>query len=513
MYAIMCYFDDQKIILTRQFFAAVNEHSDRDFHSHNCVELAYVTSGTADHIMVFPDGHVEQNKLCRGNYIIIDSKVRHAYKNGSDDFTVINLLFKLSFLDGTETEPKTSGSESALGVTRSRWHADQQGRDIELRITMKKSQKLGGRSFIRLWLDLSGDDCAIDFSRARIGLIDAENMSDPYVMSPQNKKLPFYFLEEGANKWITMYHDEDGYFGADALSSVKGFRGWFAFPIEGMQKQGSGDTLAPDSNLTAVYLYCSMSDKAMIGNYFYIDDIVLTEDYRVNDKVIIGEDRIVGFDGGVLKIGVSGKDGNIEPGAHCEEIQLSLLEDKDFYNIIKAMYPDFKYSKIPTTPVNQVYFDKDGSVFSLFDMCYEFSRKNMHEWQRSVRHALALIIINALSSFDKYIRPKKDNIIEIVKEYVDKHYAEDITLTDICSRYFYSVPYVSHKFKEKNKCSFEQYVRQVRVHRACELLLSTALSVGEISETCGYSSVQTFRKAFNHVVGCSPLDFKKRYHK
>jgi AraC family transcriptional regulator len=54
-------------------------------------------------------------------------------------------------------------------------------------------------------------------------------------------------------------------------------------------------------------------------------------------------------------------------------------------------------------------------------------------------------------------------------------------------------------------------VRQLRIKRAGELLLSTTLSVGEIAERCGYASPRTFRKAFASVTGVSPIQFKKQY--
>ena len=106
---------------------------------------------------------------------------------------------------------------------------------------------------------------------------------------------------------------------------------------------------------------------------------------------------------------------------------------------------------------------------------------------------------------------KKENILDIVENYVEMHYSENITLTEICNKHFYNVSYVSRKFKKVVGCTFEQYLRQVRIERAGEMLRATDMSVSDIAENCGYTSVRSFRKAFVFVTGKTPIEFKKTY--
>ena len=129
--------------------------------------------------------------------------------------------------------------------------------------------------------------------------------------------------------------------------------------------------------------------------------------------------------------------------------------------------------------------------------------------QRIVKNSLSLIVMLSLQSMLDLNDEKKENIIDTVKDYINVHYAENITLTEICEKYFYNVSYVSRKFKEVNNCSFEQYLRSVRIERACEMLVSTSKSVFEIAESCGYSSTRSFRKAFSFITGKTPTKFRK----
>ncbi|MBQ9132304.1 MAG: helix-turn-helix transcriptional regulator [Clostridia bacterium] len=520
-YTILNHVIEQKIILFPSFFASMDSHAERSFHSHNCIEMSYVMEGTADHYIILPDGTTHQQKLCAGNYIILDPNAQHAYKNGSPDFQIMNLLSKMSMLEHSVTENRSINSTKAFSVTRSHWHEDKRANDIELRFALNNPQPLGDNRYILLWLDLKGDKTPIDFSKAQLGLITDHDLLHPWVPIRADSKQPFYFFGENESRWVTLYHGKDGYFGTDSGSSVKGLRGWFAFPIQSMKRADAPEPtedeeipeneLTEKSTVTGVYFYCAMNDPAMAGSNLYLDTISLIKDYRTAELGSPSIPPIIDFGKMTIGVNVTAKDGRTDPELHTEQICVSISENKDFYTLIKELYPQYKYSKIQSTPVNRVYFDKDGNVRSLFQVCYDASRKNMHEWHKMVYHALSLIILISLQSFDKYLRSKKDTIIDVVKKHVDAHFAENVTLTEICAKYFYSLPYVSHKFKEVLNCSFEQYVRQLRIRHACELLLKSHLSVDEIAEGCGYTSVRSFRKAFHCVVGCSPLEFKAKY--
>ena len=532
-YKILNHKIEQKIILFPPFFAQADTHAQRDFHSHNCVEMAYVMEGTADHHILLPDGTSRQQKLCAGNYILLDSNARHAYKNGSRDFRILNLLLKMSMLERSITENRSLHSTKAFSVTRSRWHEDPCANDVEFRFSLNRPQFLGNTGYVLIWMDLKGDKIPLDFSKAQLGLIVNNDLLHPFVPCHSDTKRPFYFFGENESQWETLYHGTDGYFGTDSGSSVKGLRGWFAFPVEHLQRdcseeslQASNDTaetqkqksapqnpnvLHEKSMITGVYFYYAAKDPDMAGSNLYLDTVSFIMDYRTAELGSPHIPSVIDFGKMVFQVNVSAKNGRTDPAVFPEQICVSFSENKDFYTLIKELYPQYKYSKIQSSPVNRVYFDKDGSVRSLFQICHDSYRINMHEWPQMVHHALSLIILMSLQSFDQYIRTKKDTIIDMVKRHVDNHFTENITLTDICAQHFYSVPYVSHKFKETLHCSFEQYVRQLRIKHACQLLLKTQRSVTEISESCGYTSVRSFRKAFHCVVGCSPVEFKAKY--
>ena len=76
-----------------------------------------------------------------------------------------------------------------------------------------------------------------------------------------------------------MSHGSDGCFGAQQDSSVKGFKGWLAFPVENMLRRGTLDELTESSCVTGVYFYYCFSSREMAGQSAYLDEIALVADY------------------------------------------------------------------------------------------------------------------------------------------------------------------------------------------------------------------------------------------
>ena len=63
-------------------------------------------------------------------------------------------------------------------------------------------------------------------------------------------------------------------------------------------------------------------------------------------------------------------------------------------------------------------------------------------------------------------------------------------------------------FKEKIGCSPVEYINALRIERACNLLSSTPMSVGEVGANCGFDDNFYFSKIFKKKMGVSPTKYK-----
>lgn len=84
------------------------------------------------------------------------------------------------------------------------------------------------------------------------------------------------------------------------------------------------------------------------------------------------------------------------------------------------------------------------------------------------------------------------------------HFAEPLTLEELGQRVGCSPFYLSRTFTEQMGMTLTQFLRQVRLERAAELLRSGKFNVTQAALEVGYSSVGHFSTAFHETFGCCP---------
>lgn len=103
---------------------------------------------------------------------------------------------------------------------------------------------------------------------------------------------------------------------------------------------------------------------------------------------------------------------------------------------------------------------------------------------------------------------ESDKVIEIIHDYIDKNYSRNIKITHFSEEYYFSKEYLTRQFKAKYGCGIYEYVLQVRMTRARELLLNSELKIQEIAQRVGYADKNYFSKAFRTYYGVSPTEFR-----
>ncbi|SDW43142.1 response regulator [Paenibacillus sp. CF384] len=101
-----------------------------------------------------------------------------------------------------------------------------------------------------------------------------------------------------------------------------------------------------------------------------------------------------------------------------------------------------------------------------------------------------------------------DEIIESVKQYIEVHYSEELSLQWVGETYFIHPNYFSKRFKTVAGISFNDYLTKVRIERSKELLRTTTLKIARISQLVGYEDQNYFCNVFKKVTGTSPSVFR-----
>jgi AraC family transcriptional regulator len=93
-------------------------------------------------------------------------------------------------------------------------------------------------------------------------------------------------------------------------------------------------------------------------------------------------------------------------------------------------------------------------------------------------------------------------------EYINTHFGEDISLTDIATAVGMSQYYFSRLFKQSIGMTPHTYLVVQRVNHAKELLSTTELTILEIANECGFANPSHFAKCFRQHTGISPKQFR-----
>lgn len=95
--------------------------------------------------------------------------------------------------------------------------------------------------------------------------------------------------------------------------------------------------------------------------------------------------------------------------------------------------------------------------------------------------------------------------------YLETHYMESISLENLSSIAGFSVRHFCRLFQSLYNKSPMQYLLQVRIAHACNLLIETDDSITEIAQLCGFSDSNYFSKTFKSHTDFSPVQWRKHF--
>ena len=104
-----------------------------------------------------------------------------------------------------------------------------------------------------------------------------------------------------------------------------------------------------------------------------------------------------------------------------------------------------------------------------------------------------------------------EECIRPVLTYIDRHFAEDLTIDALAQLIPLSKSYFMYCFKRITGTSIVTYITQIRIKKACEMLLNTNKQVVQIAMECGFDNLSNFNRQFKKNAGCSPLKYRKSF--
>lgn len=95
-------------------------------------------------------------------------------------------------------------------------------------------------------------------------------------------------------------------------------------------------------------------------------------------------------------------------------------------------------------------------------------------------------------------------------EYIRNHYATPMKISEIASVCHISESHFRRLFEDNIGMTPVEYLNQVRIRKACDLIKKTGNSMEEIAVKVGFTTTSTFNRNFKRITGTSPYQWKKQ---
>ena len=178
------------------------------------------------------------------------------------------------------------------------------------------------------------------------------------------------------------------------------------------------------------------------------------------------------------------------------ELVKHIHESKKFIRcVILTGYADFSYAQ-------------SALRYGVTD--YLLKPVNSEELQQTLKR----IEVSLLAAAEEMIQApsegnyKPEEIVALVKEYIQNHYTGDITLNTLSQNLGFSSSYLTKIFNKVEGTTPSKFIRDYRMNIAKQLLNEPGSSVNSVSVAIGYSDPFHFSKSFKQTFGISPSEYK-----
>ena len=178
-------------------------------------------------------------------------------------------------------------------------------------------------------------------------------------------------------------------------------------------------------------------------------------------------------------------------GSRAEEIlsRLSLLEPRIFPVQIKDIYK---------------------SLFDRIIQEFQLKRINYGDIADTCFYELLLTMSRSVSETDGKLSEQNEQVQQAVQLFHNR-FQENFSLADYARQCGMSVCWFTRIFHRQMGVSPRQYLTDVRINKAKELLTSSSYNIGEISAVVGYENPLYFSRLFKKHTGFSPSEYRNKY--
>ena len=152
--------------------------------------------------------------------------------------------------------------------------------------------------------------------------------------------------------------------------------------------------------------------------------------------------------------------------------------------------------------INQIVSSEPsfGTVQTLLSIIYDLAASGDYHTLASSHYSHAEV-------------PVTSRRIKKLKDYIDAHFDEEIRIEVLADMVGMTPNALSRFFKQRTNRSISNYINEVRLGHATNMLADSTMSIAEISYRCGFNTISNFNRIFKNVKEITPKEFRESYKK
>jgi two-component system, response regulator YesN len=103
---------------------------------------------------------------------------------------------------------------------------------------------------------------------------------------------------------------------------------------------------------------------------------------------------------------------------------------------------------------------------------------------------------------------KVNQTFQRISNYINEHFEEDLSPQFLANLFHINITYLSQLFKRETGITYTEYLAKLRIKRACKLLSTTDMKVGDIAEQVGFHDYFYFTRVFKKFMSISPSEYR-----
>ncbi|KYH29457.1 response regulator transcription factor [Clostridium colicanis] len=190
---------------------------------------------------------------------------------------------------------------------------------------------------------------------------------------------------------------------------------------------------------------------------------------------------------------------------NLKHIFFNILEgNRSNYEIVKQVSIDIVLKAVNMLNEYNISFENVlNSDLDAYKKSYTASNiKEAYDWVHK-------ILSNILDAIKEAVMEANETGIEKAIEYIEEHFCENISLSDVAKRVYLSESYLSRKFKKVKGMGFVEYITKLRMEKAIEDLKNPNIKIADLASKLGYPNYRYFSQSFKKYTNYTPSEFIK----